>query len=182
MLELAPVKTILTNPFYFITMTQLIAPHGITDLFHAKSTDNVKNMVLIYTSVPVLGEILHINHLDNSWLCIMILSSIIHFQNDFHFLNERYRYFVSLLLITMFVKYESLISFFGYMITIHLPNHYKSSWPFIKDDLRLLSSLLIGLISFNTIELKTIDTDNINIVYSIIIAHVLYQEKYINVK
>lgn len=67
------------------------------------------------------------------------------------------------------------------MIFIHTPNHYKMAWDYIKNDkFTMLFLLIITIGFFNQIDFMNNELSVFNgISQSIIVSHIMYQEKYI---
>lgn len=170
------IQQITQQPFYFITMSQIIAPHGITDIVHAYHTNKTKSLLLTYSGIPLIGQLCHLSHLDDVWYGVFFISSIIHFHHDFPVFTSKNQYLASTLLVLCFMNTESLLPFFLYMISIHVPNHYKTSWSFVKSNVSI-TLFLVGLCSVvNAFSMSNVNDSNISFLLSIVIAHIVYEE------
>lgn len=174
------IQQITHHPFYFITMSQIIAPHGITDIVHACHNNKVKSLLLTYSGIPLIGQLCHLSHLDDVWYGIFFISSIVHFHHDFSIFASKIQYLASTLLVLFFMGSDTLLPFFLYMITIHVPNHYQISWPFVKFNVSM-TIFLVGLCSVaNAFTMTNVNESNISLVLSIVIAHIVYEEMQIH--
>tara|TARA_B100000035_G_scaffold294256_1_gene284381 strand:+ start:5499 stop:6032 length:534 start_codon:yes stop_codon:yes gene_type:complete len=163
--------------------TGIIAPHGITDLIHAEQNKNIVSLLNIYVSTNSLFFFLETVHLSEIINVILFTSSIVHFQRDVPIENKNVRYFftASMLLYFIFINSSNI---FIYLSLIHVPNHYKNSWYFLKNNkiktfliliLTTTVSLVFGMNYYELYENPMI----FDIIKGIIISHILYEELYI---
>ena len=114
---------------------------------------------------------------------IFLTSSVIHFKRDFPINKFIPRYIVTscFLLFSILYSYNLLIC---YMLFIHVPNHYKLNWTFLKKDKTFTASI----ITLTTIIFLLIGEKYDNLIYTsymidlfkgIIISHIVYEEMYI---
>lgn len=160
--------------------TTLIAPHGITDLVHAKETNHTMDLLATYSLANggVLG--LHSMHYDNAVNILLFLASVIHFQRDIPFHNKT-------LLTSMMLLYFIFLdnnSLFLYLSAIHVPHHYKLCWPFLKRN-KPFSFFIIGATTALSMYFGNMyyeyykDPLIFTILKGIICSHICYEEMYI---
>ena len=162
----------------------IIAPHGITDLFHARQNNRMKELLSINiacTSSSILLNTLHDPYsiLDSSFL----ISSVVHFRHDMPIIFPKSDYISSILLIYFSIFYNHDI-FFAYMLLCHLPHHYYMNKNVIKENINFnLSALLLTTISFicSSHILNVFDSSiAFDLSKGIVISHTLYEELYIH--
>lgn len=159
----------------------IIAPHGITDIGHCILTNNSINLVKIYGINFIIAKFTDIsnnNLFHNIINLVFIYSSIIHFRHDFPKIriNNKIipKYLFSTILIIISLFNVNLLIF--YMSFIHIPNHFRMNIYHIKK-LKILNIILYFLIGILCFNLNYIELNNI--FKSIIISHIIYQEKYV---
>lgn len=173
-------------PIYHIKhkiLTTVIAPHGITDLLHAKQTNNTKQLLSI-NSLCVLGSFgLSQNDVTIIGLNIFFLaSSLVHFRHDFPIIfknanQERQQYICSLALILSFIENNNL--FFGYMLLVHVPNHYYLNRYVVKQKYVFNLSFILGftlLFSFLGDWYIAFEPMLFPLYKGVVVAHIIYQE------
>lgn len=173
---------LITNPITRTIITGIIAPHGITDLVHAKEN---KLLPELYTMniVSVLGTFA----LDtNAKIILDILfytSACYHFRNDMPKIPEIGNQTVlSALMLLAFLTFEPSL-FLYYMIFIHVPNHYLMNWSLLSKHKKysiivIALTTMISIIAGETsgiMESHMVET----ISKGLIISHILYEETYI---
>jgi hypothetical protein len=160
----------------------IIAPHGITDIIHAIEYNNIPQLIkinCITTGYVFLLNMLNLKHVLNT---SFIVFSIIHFRRDFPKISLIPKFILSF--ISMLYLILNPDKFIYYMIGIHVPNHYKLNWNYLKINKKQniyflsLSSLLFIFIGNNFLIFakKKIVFD---LIKSIIISHIIYGELYI---
>lgn len=166
----------------------MVAPHGITDLIHAFHYRNMNNLMKIYTSTFLVSESANIiqHHYPKCHVLDMLFlfASAVHFQHDMPSSKNIHPLVLSSLFIS-FTPVMGIDIFTLYMICIHVPRHYAKTWKFIKY-YKIQMLVLIALLSIPGItlsehifELQT----NIQVLMEwIILAHVYYNEKYLDGK
>jgi len=169
-------------------INKVIAPHGITDIGHSILENKSTNLFLTYginfTFTNLIINPLYMHDFMNVYFYIF---SIMHFRHDFpkikiyQFEIPRYISISLLLILFTIIKPELIIL---YMAFIHVPNHYSLNNFHIKKKkilniiLYILSVLICTTLYYNNQELL----NNINVINnlkSIIISHIMYQEKFI---
>ena len=177
---------ILTPIIYQHIITGIIAPHGITDLSHSIQENKVKELLSIY-SITNIGSFCISQFNDNIKLLLDIsfLSlSIIHFRHDMPVINNTPKYLWSCLLLYISIIYNYDI-FMLYMCLSHVPKHYLTNWKYIKKNkwfniiLITTTTILCYLLGNNYLDLIINNIFYLNIVKSIVISHIIYQELYI---
>lgn len=172
----------------------IIGPHGITDLLHAYHNNNMNSLINIYTGTSAMSVISELIHNDYSNIDIsngiFIISSILHFRHDIPEIKLGPVKISSIVLSSLFIILTPLIGkelFYIYMCFIHVPIHYMKCIDFIKKDILKFITLLCmtSFFEFGLIGDYEIDClpKNISmIVKTLIIAHVVYNELYIDIK
>ena len=171
---------LLPNPMIKNIITGIIAPHGITDLVHAKQNNLLPELYTI-NIVSVLGA-MGLEHNAETLLNVIFYTiSIYHFRNDMPKIKDCNQTILSTLMILSFFAINPNI-FLYYMVFIHVPNHYLMSWNMMSKDKKLsvlIISLttLISMVLGNTklIEYEIVDT----IAKGLIFSHIIYEEAYI---
>lgn len=171
---------LIPNPIVKKIITGIIAPHGITDIVHAKQNNLLPQLYTI-NILSLLGTWgLEINM--NSILNILFFGmSIYHFRNDMPEIKCCNQTVLSAMMLLSFFLINPSI-FLYYMIFIHVPNHYLMNWNVLSKEKKLSIVLIsittaISMILGNTylIENEFVDT----IAKGLIISHIIYEETYI---
>tara|TARA_Y100000389_G_scaffold179643_1_gene193885 strand:+ start:580 stop:1137 length:558 start_codon:yes stop_codon:yes gene_type:complete len=168
-------------------LTSVIAPHGITDLFHAVQNNNTKqllsmNAVFIATSFELSQHDVTMLGLNFFFL----VSSLVHFRHDFPVFwknnnQEFQQYILSLVTILSFTLNQEL--FFWYMCFIHVPHHYYSNRRVIKKSCVLNLSFILFfslLLMFIGQQYAAFEATMIPLYKGIVISHIVYQEVYVH--
>ena len=172
---------LLTNPIIRGIVTGIIAPHGITDLVHAKKYQLLPELygINICSVLATIG--LDYSHSDALLNFIFFSTAIFHFRNDMPKLEFANQSITSTMMILSFFTINPKLFLF-YMIFIHVPNHYLMNWELLKENkeksIMLLSiTTLISMIIGDTpiIENHIIEV----IAKGLIISHIIYEEAYI---
>ena len=103
--------------------TTIIAPHGVTDLIHAKQTNNLISLINIYGTTNGLFYILSTLDQEIVINTILFITSTIHFQKDIPLRDEKKRYLFTSLLLLYFIFFNAT-SIFTYLTFVHVLNHY----------------------------------------------------------
>lgn len=171
-----------------------VFPHGITDLIHAKHTHQEKELCLTYLGGLGVSTIydsmlpLYLYPFQfPSWLpsvynhlgtIVFFVASTIHFRYDMPRLPLIPRWVLSSCFLAICLQYPLL--FLCFISLIHTPHHYIRSWYFIepykKETFIFLSILFLGCYQVYPF------IKHSNLVYSIIVSHILYEELYIHKK
>jgi hypothetical protein len=173
----------------------VIAPHGMTDLTHSMLTDRVPQLMTINAMTIIGSKLITIFNQNILLNIIFVLSSIIHFRKDFPKIKINYITIPNwvlcsvFLLSCVFTPYKINSDFganmFLYYITfIHVPNHYRVNWKYIKKNIPLNIFLLTSSpILFNLIlkyfKINVAGNNFINLMKSLIISHIIYDELYV---
>ena len=178
MVPIIPLK-----PLFQKTISTIIAPHGITDIMHAKQYNLTTELVQINGFGLVYSHVLHFTSPDVMLHTVFLLSSIIHFRHDMPRIYDIPRYIFSGLIISLFSFFPIL--FFPYMVLLHVPNHYRMNWNVIKTNVRhnfrLLLLFTIGCYFGGEIIFDNFFTSYvIDIAKGVVIAHIAYEELYIH--
>jgi len=167
------IQQALATPLYFHAMTKIIAPHGITDIVHAQQYKTYKPLFCSYLGSIGCGQLLHVLHLDPIWNTCFFGMSILHFQHDFSYFNWKQRMTISTLFIVSFY-YFSFTPFYLYMLLLHVPNHYRMAWDYVKYNIPLTIAL-VSITSFCTEKMFQSNVD-MSFIISVVIGHILYEE------
>ena len=172
----------------------IVGPHGITDLLHAYHNNNMNSLVNIYigtTGMTFLSELIHhdYNNIDIS-NGIFVISSILHFRHDIPEIRLGTIKIPSLVLSSLFIIFTPLTGkelFYVYMCLIHVPIHYMKCIDFIKKDIVKFLGLLFMTSFFEfgimgDCEIDCLPHNMWIIVKTLIIAHVIYNELYLDIK
>lgn len=178
MFTISPLK-----PLFQKSLTGIIAPHGITDIFHAQQYNLTSELYQVNGIAMLNSHVLHFTCPDIIISSMFLLSSIIHFRHDMPRIFSIPRYIVSASCISSFYLYPQL--FFLYMLLIHVPNHYKMNWKYVKKNMKvnMLVLLLFTVGSYfagNLIMDKFLNAYIIHMAEGTIIAHIFYEEMYIH--
>lgn len=167
-----------------VITTTIIAPHGITDLVHAYVNDKKQQLYKINLICLLGGSFLYISNYDNLLHFIFLIASAIHFRHDFPVNSKPLKLILSSLLVVNAEKIGMAL-FLMYMTFIHVPNHYMLNSKLIKENFRYSFISILGVtILFFLVGNNTPDLFYNEHVYclskSLIISHILYEEKYIH--
>lgn len=161
----------------------LIAPHGITDVIHAKQHNLIPQLIKINTITILTTATLTNLNLIPLLDIIFLTSSVIHFKRDFPINKFIPRYIVTscFLLFSILYSYNLLICC---MLFIHVPNHYKLNWTFLKKDKTFTASIItlttiIFLLIGEKYDYLIYTSYMIDVFKGIIISHIIYEEMYI---
>lgn len=179
----------LVHPLYLrkiinnVIINGIIAPHGITDLLHAQQNNYLPKLYKINILSVLTSLICHkVNR--NILNGMFILSSIIHFRHDMPKIMNFPRFIMSSFLIFGFF-FLKLTFFLFYMCVIHVPNHYKMSWNFLKKNkvsffFTTFVSTLLFLNGGDYFDNYLHNSLVFSIIKSLIISHIIYGELFIH--
>ena len=162
----------------------IIAPHGITDLFHAKQNNHMNQLLSI--NVACASSSLILNTIQDPY-CLLdasfFISSVIHFRHDMPQVFPKSDYSTSLLLILLSLFYNHDI-FFVYMLFIHVPHHYYMNRNVIKGNIYfnvgiLILSTMTSLLGAHIINVFD-SVPLFDLSKGVVISHILYEELYIH--
>ena len=181
------IKKEIIEPNFFKYLTAgLIAPHGITDYIHACNNNNLKNLNLINIISVLLFYSLHYFKKGRVINSLFITSSIIHFRRDFHIINNKFiKFLLSSIIVYVNIFSDKIIYF--YLTLFHVPNHYINVWNHLLVD-KYRSFFIISLFTFVSLISSYYLVDEIrmknnllkDILKGFIMAHVIYQEKFVH--
>lgn len=177
---------LLTKKFITNAVTGIISPHGMTDYIHAKKFGYLDKLYRINLGMTGCGFILNQCHMHTIIQYTFLIASIIHFRNDMPLVEIKNTNSKSLQLLfsTAFVGSMHFLPteyFVLYMLFIHTPNHYRLAWDYIKDHLEETLCLVIGIgaILSQLNQIDNIPLDLMAFVQTLVISHIVYQEKYV---
>ena len=176
----------------------VISPHGSTDIIHAYQNGLVSKLFQIqFVNVFITQALQQFDQVRILDVAFFFLSAL-HFRHDFRLVEKVPKAVIILFLfnvpeylLTWFLcgvpEFNVKNVFLFYMTCIHVPNHYRMSWKFIKKQKRL-TSLVIGFVTFiflqfgKFLDMNNISIELINISKALIISHIIYNERYIHKK
>ena len=163
-------------------MASIVIPHGITDIVHAKTNGRLNELAQIYTGTTITSLILH--PLSTNVHPIFVIASIIHFRHDVPIAQPIWKYIITSILVTLFYCPGGFELFLLYMCTVHVPNHYKSAWNYMKMDIRTSIALVISVRIALELFMKTQHIIMCHFAFPVFvqfiaIAHIIYTELYI---
>jgi hypothetical protein len=153
-------------------LKHVIAPHGITDIVHARVHQNYCSLVVVYGGSTAAGWLLHATHHDVWLYCIFAVSSVVHFRNDFVFP----KWMLSTVVLTLMLQPSQIDAIFFYMMVLHVPNHYRAAWRYVKKQKCLTLGLLLATGFWCDAYLVGTLLENPTFILSIVVGHVVYQE------
>jgi hypothetical protein len=181
-------KVLLNRNYPPFIINNIIIPHGITDISHSLHTNNFKNLICInicsYFCIDIFSK-MELNILLNF---LFFYFSIIHFKNDFIIIKKKKiistLFVMSLLFINrLFPFFIEIDIFLLYMSFIHVPLHYKKNWFHIRKKLlfNICSIFLTSIISNIMFDKILLEKNHylFKFIISIIISHIIYNEKYL---
>jgi len=169
-------------PIYKNILTTVIAPHGITDMIHAVQYNITTELFALNGAVLGASVIMANNApmlLDGAFMA----ASVVHFRHDMPSIKYVPKSALSTLLIGSSVLYDPNI-FFLYMVAMHVPNHYRTNWRYIREN----TKKNVGLIILFTLALYLCG-ELFPALYEcqlafdcskgLVISHIIYDEKHI---
>lgn len=168
-----------------------ISPHGMTDYIHAKKYGYLTQLYQININTMAAGGLCHFIHADSIVHGAFLISSVIHFRNDMPLIyykninGKQMQLLMSTMLVTTMHNFPPEY-FLLYLSCIHTPNHYRLAWDYIKDNLKETLLLVLGtgflLTQINysgTLEMNSLDPLLITLVQTLVISHIIYQERFV---
>ena len=167
------------------SISTIIAPHGMTDIMHANEYGLMRRLYEINVGSIVTGHFLSIGHCEYIINAVFIVCSIAHFRHDMPSINNVPRYVLSTSLLPMFAVHNP--TFYMYMLLVHVPNHYRMNWKYIQPKLVFnLGVLIIFTVLFSfggeMFFQHFVNDYFVDIMKSIVIAHIVYEEAFIHKK
>jgi len=153
-------------------LNHVIAPHGITDIVHAHVHQKYRSLVVVYGGSTAAGWLLHANHQDFWLYCIFGVSSVVHFRHDFVFP----KWMLSTMVLALLLQPSQVDAIFLYMMVLHVPNHYRAAWRYVKTQRWLTVGLLLATGVWCDAYLLGSLLENPTFILSIVVGHVVYQE------
>ena len=153
-------------------LNHIIAPHGITDIVHAHVYKQYPILALIYSGSTAGGWLLHSSHNDVCLYSLFGILSVVHFRHDFSFP----KWVLSAITLVLMLQPSPLDSLYFYMVCVHVPNHYRMAWRYVKQQqFATLVLLWCSGIWCDSFLISSMVREPYAIV-SVIIAHILYEE------
>ena len=170
------IKPIVAN---FIN-TAIIAPHGVTDLIHALQFNSLQPLYAINLITTTAFALLGHAGLSDVANIPFLLASVVHFRHDIPLENKFMQYVIISAIITAGIQNTDI--FYLYMILRHVPRHYAGNWKYMEK-FPLITILLLSVTTFATMKMESVipmDETNIDLIKGVIVAHIIYEEKYIH--
>ena len=117
---------------------------------------------------------------------LFVSSSVIHFRRDFHILNNKFlQYLLSSIIVYVNIFSDKIIYF--YLTLFHVPNHYINVWNDLLVN-KYKSFFIISLFTFFSLITSYYLVDEVrmknnllkDLLKGFIVAHVIYQEKFVH--
>lgn len=176
----------------------IVSPHGSTDLIHASQNGLVPKLFQIQAINMFIAQTLQQLNQGRILDVAFFFLSALHFRHDFRVVKKIPNAAIILFLfnipefaITWFLcgvpEFNAKDILLTYMTLVHVPNHYRMSWKFIKKQKRL-TALLVGFVTLVFLQLgKYLDMNNIgvelmNLAKVFVISHIIYNERYVHKK
>ena len=180
------ITKMLLQSFYKPILTNVIIPHGITDIVHAKLYGNTQSLMQIYGCTTFLSIVsmpfdkAHIVH------PLFLLASAIHFRTDMLTNNNFVQFLQSIAFVIYFQITDNYDIFLLYMLCLHVPKHYLDAWKYLRQDkwTTTLSLFCVRLATFifeQYIDLQTVKHIPL-IVQFTVIGHIVYTELFVRNK
>lgn len=165
----------------------VIAPHGITDIIHAQRSNHLSELLQIYIGTIGISEIIQLIHQHNILHILFGIASATHFQHDMKDIyigNFKIKKSIISYLFILSTPIIGMNIFTFYMVIFHVPRHYLKSYFFLKDHLIDFHTLLILVMASSSFIYNEIEYSHneqiITLIEALIIAHVIYNEKYVD--
>jgi hypothetical protein len=165
--------------------TGIVAPHGMTDWIHALQTKNVP--MLLKINAATASSFFIMNKTGNEYLLniFFLLFSIMHFKHDIPFKYPFLKFFTVEIILLLSVFNLDILYF--YLTFIHVPNHYKLNWKYLSKT-PIKSFLLMSVSTFFMVNFEKFNLNNVDFIQpiyfdllkSIIVSHIIYQELFIH--
>jgi len=174
---------ILSNIIAQKSLTTIIAPHGITDIMHAREYNIVNRLYEVNAGTIIVTHFLHMGHLTDFVNAAFLLASIVHFRHDMPVVKNIPRFALSATMIPVFALCPA--TFFVYMLLIHVPNHYRMNWKYIASNLGKNTAILgiftlLSAIGGELFFYYLMNGYMMDIMKSVVIAHIIYEETFIH--
>lgn len=166
-----------------IVLTQVIAPHGITDIIHAHKTNSYGKMLNYYGGSVIVSSSLEHLHQTELLNLIFFIASSYHFRHDLKRLFPTLPYSTLFSGSTLYLLVQNPQLFFFYMTCVHVPNHYTMVWKHIKEFKKETFFLvactgIISLLGYNWMEKTNILP--LDLIMGIVLGHIFYEETVIS--
>ena len=153
-------------------LNHIIAPHGITDVVHAQVYKQYPVLTVFYGGSTLTGWLLHSTQHDVFLYSIFGVLSIVHFRNDF----VLPKWVLSSSTLLLMLQGSSLDALFFYMMVIHVPNHFRTAWSYVKKMPLLTLVLLSATGVWCDYYLLSELWNHPYLMISVMMGHILYQE------
>lgn len=164
-----------------MVINYIIAPHGITDIFHAIHYNTRKPLIISYTSSIILSQYIFTFLGTDYSKYLLCLGSLFHFRHDVKLLMKHNltSYVCTSLLLYQMIQYSDPY-FYIYMTMIHVPHHYYTSLNHIQPyKIQVLLSVLCS--AFFIYKMQSIISDKLlSIFIGIITGHITYNEFFVS--
>lgn len=125
-------------------ITNIIVPHGITDIVHAKATNHLKHLTAIYIG-SVIASISCPDPFSSTIHPCFTIASIVHFRNDIcPKQTTKMKIILASLFVFLFYLPGGFEFFLLFMCTVHVPKHYLHAWTYIRTDIPTTICSVVG--------------------------------------
>ena len=162
--------------------THIIAPHGITDVFHAHHTQNYRSLFTSYAGSMLVSAGLHQFHLDNVLWFGFCFASCFHFRHDLISIfpkvspDLRHQLWITGSLLSILIQQPNW--FLIYMVLLHVPNHYRMAWKYTRPSWKaLLASIALVAFVCDTQYDYVLQNQHWDWIIGIVLGHIVYEEK-----
>ena len=168
------------NVMKTIASQGIIAPHGITDFIHAVNKKDCFPLLLTYGVSICVSQKLTPIILNSIYQLPLCIASLIHFHRDFELLfpNKYLSFIGNITNLYLSIQYPDPY-LYVYMCLLHVPNHYRMSWVYVKNH-KWLTILSILSSSFIIKMMMRVNHLWYPSIIGIIIGHIVYGELFIH--
>lgn len=171
--------------FHKIVLQHIIAPHGLTDIIHAIEYKKVPKMLLSYSATCLTTCVLH-KYPRIIDVCFLFCSTL-HFRIDmprWGIINNMYAYTLqmiqSMVLVLWFLLAKPYDVFFYFMCILHVPNHYKNSFVYLKVHPYMTAFLFsVFHILVQQYSQLSMNRYHLLVVEAIVMGHIVYHELFV---
>jgi hypothetical protein len=165
--------------------TGIVAPHGMTDWVHAFQTKNVPTLLKINAATTSSFLVMNKTGNENLINILFFLFSIMHFKHDIPFKQPFLKNITVPILLFLSVFNIDILYF--YLTLIHVPHHYMLNWKYLSKT-PVKSFILMGVSTFIMVNFEKFNLTNVDFIQpvyfdvlkSIIVSHIIYQELFIH--
>ena len=97
------IKPLVINNIKPLVINNIVAPHGITDISHSLETKNFKKLISINLFSYLFTDITAKINLDIISDFLFLFLSVVHFRNDFFFIDKKKTIISSIFVSSLFI-------------------------------------------------------------------------------